>query len=42
MKVMFAAGLVDRIGLQNICPNIDEALARSWQLLAEKTKTEGE
>ena len=34
MKVMFAAGLVDRIGLENVCANIDEALARCATLLA--------
>lgn len=33
MKVMFTAGLVDRIGIENICANIDEALARCSRLL---------
>ncbi len=36
MKVMFAAGLVDRIGLENLCANIDEALTRSARLLHER------
>jgi SulP family sulfate permease len=33
MKVMLAAGLVDRIGLENFCANIDEALDRCRRLL---------
>ncbi len=38
MKVMLAAGLVDGIGLQNFCANIDEALDRCRRLLkAENT-----
>ena len=35
MKVMHAAGLIDRIGLENVCANIEEALARCEQLLKE-------
>ena len=35
MKVMFASGLVDRIGLENICANIDQALERCARLLAD-------
>jgi SulP family sulfate permease len=35
MKLMHAAGLVDRIGLEHICANIDEALAVSGKLLNE-------
>jgi sulfate permease, SulP family len=33
MKVMLACGLVDRIGIENFCANIDEALTRSTRLL---------
>jgi SulP family sulfate permease len=33
MKVMFAAGLVDHIGIENFCANIDEALDRCRRLL---------
>jgi SulP family sulfate permease len=35
MKVMHAAGLIDRIGLDNVCANLDEALARARALLDE-------
>lgn len=35
MKVMLAAGLVDRIGIDNICASIDQALARANLLLTE-------
>jgi SulP family sulfate permease len=35
MKVMHAAGLIDRIGLENVCANVDEALARSERVLTE-------
>jgi MFS superfamily sulfate permease-like transporter len=34
MKIMLRSGLVDRIGLDNICPNIDEALIRAQAILA--------
>jgi SulP family sulfate permease len=33
MKIMLRSGLVDRIGLDNICPNIDEALNRARAIL---------
>ena len=36
MKVMHAAGLIDRIGLERICANLDEALAISAKLLEER------
>ena len=29
MKVLYEAGFVDKIGLDNICPNIDAALERA-------------
>jgi anti-anti-sigma regulatory factor len=35
MKLMLAAGLIDRVGLQRICANTDEALALCQRLLAE-------
>jgi SulP family sulfate permease len=33
MKLMHGAGLIDRIGLEHICANLDEALAVSGTLL---------
>jgi SulP family sulfate permease len=33
MKVLYKAGFVDKIGLDNVCANIDMALTRSRQLL---------
>ena len=33
MKILLRSGFVDRIGLDNICPNIDEALLRAAALL---------
>ncbi|MFZ4767511.1 MAG: SulP family inorganic anion transporter [Roseimicrobium sp.] len=35
MKVLFHNGLVDKIGLENFCANIDDALERATQLLAK-------
>ena len=32
MKVLYNAGFVDKIGLDNVCANIDAALARARQL----------
>jgi sulfate permease, SulP family len=37
MKVLYNAGFVDKIGLDNVCANIDAALARARQLLAVVT-----
>jgi sulfate permease, SulP family len=37
MKVLYNAGFVDKIGLDNVCANIDAALARARQLLAVAT-----
>jgi SulP family sulfate permease len=34
MKILLRSGFIDRIGLDNICPNIDEALLRARALLA--------
>jgi SulP family sulfate permease len=34
MKVLFKAGFVDKVGLDNFCANVDEALRRATQLLA--------
>jgi SulP family sulfate permease len=34
MKVLFQTGFVDKIGLENVCPNIDVSLARSREILA--------
>lgn len=36
MKVMMASGLVDRVGLENFCGSIDEALRKCTALLASK------
>ncbi len=36
MKVMFESGLVDRLGEQKFCADLDEALAKARRLLAEK------
>ena len=33
MKVMFESGLVDRIGMDNFCPDIDDALNRARKIL---------
>lgn len=33
MKVMFESGLADRIGMENFCPDIDDALARARKIL---------
>ena len=33
MKVMHGAGLIDRIGLENVCANLEEALGRCERLL---------
>ena len=33
MKVLYNAGFVDKIGLDNVCANIDVALARSRIIL---------
>ena len=35
MKVLFHSGFVDRIGLDNICANIDAALGRAREILGE-------
>jgi hypothetical protein len=32
MKVLYNAGFIDKIGLDNVCANIDMALERSRQL----------
>ena len=34
MKVLYNAGFVDKIGLDNLCPNIDTALARARVIIA--------
>jgi hypothetical protein len=44
MKVLFNAGFIDKIGLDNVCANIDEALARASELVkntAQKGKHGG-
>ena len=35
MKVLFEGGFVDAVGLENICANIDAALSRAREILAE-------
>ena len=34
MKVLYNSGFVDKIGLDNICPNIDAALVRAREIVA--------
>jgi SulP family sulfate permease len=34
MKVLFESGLADRIGMENFCPDIDDALSRAWTILS--------
>jgi SulP family sulfate permease len=36
MKVLYQSGLADRIGIENFCANIDDALARCRRLLGPK------
>jgi sulfate permease, SulP family len=36
LKVMEKSGFVERIGIENICPDIDAALVRANRILAEK------
>ena len=38
MKVLFNSGFVDKIGLDNICPDIDASLARAWEIVGETPK----
>lgn len=38
MRVLYRSGMADRIGLDNFCANIDEALERARKLLAEAGK----
>ena len=40
MKVLFEGGFVDAVGLENICANIDAALERSREILAESPREE--
>jgi len=35
MKVLYNSGFVDKIGLDNICPNIDASLARAREIVRE-------
>ena len=36
MKVLFESGFVDRIGLENICADIDASLERAWEVVGSK------
>ena len=38
MKMLFEGGLVDKLGLENFCANIDEALERASEVLAREEK----
>lgn len=38
MKVLFNSGFVDKIGLDNICPDIDASLERAWEIVRETPK----
>jgi SulP family sulfate permease len=40
MKVLFHSGFVDRIGLDNICANIDAALGRAREILGASSASE--
>ena len=40
MKVLFEGGFVDAVGLENICANIDSALERAREILAEAPREE--
>ena len=33
MKVLFNSGFVDKLGLKNICPNIDASIDRAWEIV---------
>jgi anti-anti-sigma regulatory factor len=39
MKVMFEAGLAERIGLDRFCADIDQALAAVHELLSAEKRT---
>lgn len=39
MKVLFNSGFADKIGLENICADIDASLERAWEVLGETPKT---
>ena len=41
MFMMSKAGFLDRVGMENVCGTVDDALARANQLLAEKRKLPG-
>ena len=36
MKVLFNSGFVDKVGLENICPDIDASLERAWEIVGTK------
>ena len=38
MKVLFNSGFVDKIGLDNVCPDIDASLVRAWEIVGETPK----
>lgn len=35
MKILFKSGLVDKLGLENFCANIDEALEKAGEILSQ-------
>ena len=37
MKVMFESGLVDWLGMEKFCPDLDDALARARRMLTGAT-----
>jgi SulP family sulfate permease len=39
MKVLYESGFVDRLGLENICPNVDSALTRASELIPPRAAT---
>jgi len=39
MKVLYNSGFVDRVGLDNICPDIDASLERAWEIVGGKPET---
>ena len=36
MKVLYKSGFVDKLGLDNICPDIDASLERAWEIVGGK------
>jgi SulP family sulfate permease len=39
MKVLFNSGFVDKVGLENICADIDASLERAWEIVGGQPET---